>query len=50
VPGDRLDERPHTDVPLFTYSFFAKPFWEDPSDWLSHSSLMTVGLVTRRRC
>ncbi|HEY7288036.1 MAG TPA: S9 family peptidase [Vicinamibacterales bacterium] len=36
----------HTDVPLFTYSFFAKPFWEDPSDWLSHSSLMTVGKVT----
>jgi dipeptidyl aminopeptidase/acylaminoacyl peptidase len=36
----------HTDVPLFTYSFFKKPFWEDPSDWLSHSSLMTVGKVT----
>jgi len=36
----------HTDVPLFTYSFFAKPFWDDPSDWLSHSSLMTVGKVT----
>ncbi|HEV3057915.1 MAG TPA: S9 family peptidase [Vicinamibacterales bacterium] len=36
----------HTDVPLFTYSFFAKPFWEDPSDWLSHSSLMSVGKVT----
>jgi dipeptidyl aminopeptidase/acylaminoacyl peptidase len=36
----------HTDVPLFTYSFFAKPFWEDPTDWLSHSSLMTVGKVT----
>ena len=30
----------HTDVPLFTYSFFKKPFWEDPSDWLAHSSLM----------
>ena len=36
----------HTDIPLFTYSFFAKPFWEDPTDWLSHSSLMTVGKVT----
>ncbi len=35
-----------TDVPLFTYSFFKKPFWEDPSDWLAHSSLMTVGKVT----
>jgi dipeptidyl aminopeptidase/acylaminoacyl peptidase len=36
----------HTDIPLFTYSFFKKPFWEDPSDWLAHSSLMTVGRVT----
>ena len=36
----------HTDIPLFTYSFFKKPFWEDPSDWLAHSSLMTVGKVT----
>jgi dipeptidyl aminopeptidase/acylaminoacyl peptidase len=36
----------HTDVPLFTYSFFRKPFWEDPSDWLAHSSLMSVGKVT----
>jgi dipeptidyl aminopeptidase/acylaminoacyl peptidase len=36
----------HTDIPLFTYSFFKKPFWEDPSDWLSHSSVMTVGKVT----
>jgi dipeptidyl aminopeptidase/acylaminoacyl peptidase len=35
-----------TDVPLFTYSFFKKPFWEDPTDWLAHSSLMTVGKVT----
>ena len=35
-----------TDIPLFTYSFFKKPFWEDPSDWLSHSSLMAVGKVT----
>jgi len=36
----------HTDIPLFTYSFFKKPFWEDPSDWLSHSSLMSAGKVT----
>jgi dipeptidyl aminopeptidase/acylaminoacyl peptidase len=36
----------HTDIPLFTYSFFKKPFWEDPTDWLAHSSLMTVGKVT----
>ncbi len=35
-----------TDIPLFTYSFFKKPFWEDPSDWLSHSSLMSVNNVT----
>jgi dipeptidyl aminopeptidase/acylaminoacyl peptidase len=34
-----------TDVPGFTHSFFRKPFWEDPSDWLSHSSLMYVGNV-----
>jgi dipeptidyl aminopeptidase/acylaminoacyl peptidase len=43
---DWLSMAGHTDVPLFTYSFFKKPFWEDPSDWLSHSSLMTVGKVT----
>lgn len=35
-----------TDIPYFTYSFFDKPFWEDPSDWLQHSSLMYVGNVT----
>lgn len=35
-----------TDIPLFTYSFFQKPFWEDPSDWLSHSPLMYVGNVS----
>ncbi|MEP6538950.1 MAG: S9 family peptidase [Bryobacteraceae bacterium] len=43
---DWLSMAGHTDVPLFTYSFFKKPFWEDPSDWLSHSSLMQVGKVT----
>ena len=35
-----------TDIPNFTFSFFDKPFWEDPSDWLEHSSLMHVGKVT----
>jgi dipeptidyl aminopeptidase/acylaminoacyl peptidase len=34
-----------TDVPFFTYRFFKKPFWEDPSDWLAESSLMHVGNV-----
>ncbi len=43
---DWLSMSGHTDIPLFTYSFFKKPFWEDPSDWLSHSSLMSVGSVT----
>ncbi len=43
---DWLSMTGHTDVPLFTYSFFKKPFWEDPTDWLSHSSLMHVGHVT----
>jgi dipeptidyl aminopeptidase/acylaminoacyl peptidase len=35
-----------TDIPLFTYNFFEKPFWEDPTKWLAHSSLMHVGKVT----
>jgi dipeptidyl aminopeptidase/acylaminoacyl peptidase len=35
-----------SDIPLFTHSFFNKPFWDDPQDWLSHSSLMSVGKVT----
>ncbi len=34
-----------TDIPGFTYSFFQKPFWEDSTDWLHHSSLMHVGKV-----
>lgn len=34
-----------TDIPFFTYRFFKKPFWEDPSDWLAESSLMHVGNV-----
>ena len=32
---DWLSMTGNTDVPLFTYSFFRKPFWEDPSEWLS---------------
>jgi dipeptidyl aminopeptidase/acylaminoacyl peptidase len=35
-----------TDVPLFTYNFFDRPFWEDPGPWLRQSSLMHVGNVT----
>ncbi|MGH7460103.1 MAG: S9 family peptidase [Longimicrobiales bacterium] len=35
-----------TDVPLFTYNFFDKPFWEAPEQWLKQSPLMYVGNVT----
>ena len=35
-----------TDVPLFTFGWFDKPYWEDPKPWLEHSSLMYVGHVT----
>jgi dipeptidyl aminopeptidase/acylaminoacyl peptidase len=34
-----------SDVPLFTFQFFDKPFWEDPKSWLEHSTLMHVGKV-----
>ncbi len=34
-----------TDIPYFSFAFFDKPFWEDPSDWLHHSTLMYVGNV-----
>ncbi|HET9389113.1 MAG TPA: S9 family peptidase [Steroidobacteraceae bacterium] len=34
-----------TDMPFYTYSFFKKPFWEDPSDWLEQSTLMHVGNI-----
>ncbi|TCO76994.1 S9 family peptidase [Chromatocurvus halotolerans] len=34
-----------TDIPSFTFSFFEKPFWEDPGKWLEQSSLMYVGNV-----
>lgn len=35
----------HTDIPLFTFQFFDKPYWEDPKPWLDHSTLMHVGKV-----
>ena len=35
-----------TDIPLFTYGWFAKPFWEDPEPWLKESPIMYVGHVT----
>src|SRR5581483_4196449 len=35
-----------TDIPFFTHSFFPRPFWERPDEWLAHSSLMYVGRVT----
>jgi dipeptidyl aminopeptidase/acylaminoacyl peptidase len=35
-----------TDIPLFTYNFFERPYWEDPQAWLRQSSLMYVGNVT----
>ncbi len=34
-----------TDIPYFSFAFFDKPFWEDPSDWLEHSTIMHVGNV-----
>jgi dipeptidyl aminopeptidase/acylaminoacyl peptidase len=34
-----------TDIPLFTFQWFDKPFWEDPKSWLDHSTLMHVGKV-----
>jgi len=35
-----------SDIPLFTFNWFDKPFWEDPAPWLKQSSLMYVGNVT----
>jgi dipeptidyl aminopeptidase/acylaminoacyl peptidase len=34
-----------TDIPLFVFNFFEKPWWEDPQPWLRQSSLMYVGKV-----
>jgi dipeptidyl aminopeptidase/acylaminoacyl peptidase len=34
-----------SDVPLFGFQWFEKPYWEDPKSWLDHSTLMHVGKV-----
>ncbi len=34
-----------TDIPFFTYNFFQKPWWEDPSAWIRQSSLSYVANV-----
>ncbi|MGE0555035.1 MAG: prolyl oligopeptidase family serine peptidase [Gemmatimonadales bacterium] len=36
----------HSDVPLFSHSFFEKPFWEDPTKWLEKSPVMHAEKVT----
>ncbi len=36
----------NADVPYFAYSFFDKPFWEDPMQWWKQSSLAYVGNIT----
>jgi dipeptidyl aminopeptidase/acylaminoacyl peptidase len=36
----------HSDIPFLAYRLFKKPYWEDPTEWLAHSSLMHVGKVT----
>jgi dipeptidyl aminopeptidase/acylaminoacyl peptidase len=43
---DWLSFAGETDIPLFTYNFFDKPFWEAPEQWLKQSPLMYVGNVT----
>jgi dipeptidyl aminopeptidase/acylaminoacyl peptidase len=35
-----------TDIPYFTYNWFAAPFWENPEPWLKESPIMYVGHVT----
>ena len=34
-----------TDIPAWTFEWFDKPFWEDPSEWLDHSPIMRTGFV-----
>ena len=34
-----------SDIPLFGFAWFEKPYWEDPKPWLDHSTLMHVGKV-----
>ncbi|HUN72186.1 MAG TPA: S9 family peptidase [Steroidobacteraceae bacterium] len=43
---DWISEAGTTDIPYYIDSFFRKPFWQDPKDWLAESSLMYVGNVT----
>ncbi|MFN0179996.1 MAG: S9 family peptidase [Gemmatimonadales bacterium] len=35
-----------SDVPLFSHSFFEKPFWESPTDWIEKSPVFKAGKVT----
>lgn len=35
-----------SDIPLFGFNWFEKPYWEDPMPWLEHSTLFHVGKVT----
>ena len=35
-----------TDVTGWSFSRFAKPYWEDPQPWLEHSPLMQAGSIT----
>ena len=32
----------NSDIPLFGFNWFEKPFWEDPTAWLKQSSIMHV--------
>lgn len=43
---DQIGMAGNADVPYFVYSFFDKPFWEDPMQWWKQSSLAYVGNVT----
>ncbi len=42
---DWIGEAGETDIPYYIHSFFRKPFWQDPRDWLAESPLMYVGNV-----
>lgn len=35
-----------SDVPLFSHSFFERPFWEAPEKWLEKSPVMHAGRIT----
>ena len=34
-----------TDIPAWTFEWFDKPFWEDPSNWLDRSPIMRTGFI-----